>query len=216
MTDRSAQIHDQQSAWLRVLAYRSDDDEVAEWKSLNQLLLEFYRWRSEDPIEIDAASEIEMAVAILEDAHAKGLVDKYEDVSLRDTPLRISRLGERFLFDSDADESLSLAEKSDLGGEESVIDSSKWTGLPSNFELNEEKSAKLVLLLQDAERSLDAVGAGNHEKAMARAYIVAAKCLADAPDPPADLIWEILNRANNLAGVASLFVSIIALFTAVH
>ncbi len=96
------------------------------------------------------------------------------------------------------------------------FDSAAWTGLPSAFVLDEQKSAKLVSLLQAAEQNLDRIGAGNAEKAMARAYIVAAQALADAPDPPADLIWEIINRANNLAGVASLFISIIALFTAAH
>ncbi|MEG3083621.1 hypothetical protein U1707_08205 [Sphingomonas sp. PB2P12] len=97
-----------------------------------------------------------------------------------------------------------------------TYDSSDWTGLPSQFVLTEQKNAKLVALLENAERELDSVGAGNQEKAMARAYIVAARCLADAPEPPVDLIWEIINRANNLAGVASLLVSIIALFTAAH
>jgi hypothetical protein len=92
------------------------------------------------------------------------------------------------------------------------VDSSSWTGLPSTFQLTDAKRESLVRLLSDTELALDAAGVGNSEKAMARAYIVAAKALADAPEPPADLIWEIINRANQLAGIASLFVSIIALF----
>ncbi|NML05098.1 hypothetical protein [Sphingomonas sp. G-3-2-10] len=95
------------------------------------------------------------------------------------------------------------------------VDSRGWTGLPSEFELNEEKKASLISLLNDAERTLDSLGAGNSDKAMARAYIVAVRALADTPDPPVDLIWEIIGRANSIAGIASLFVSIIALFQVV-
>ena len=94
-----------------------------------------------------------------------------------------------------------------------TTDSSAWTGLPSTFTLAEEKRESLVSLLREAEESLDQLGAGNSEKAMARAFIVAARVLADAPDPPVDLIWEIIGRANSLAGIASLLVSIIALFS---
>lgn len=93
-----------------------------------------------------------------------------------------------------------------------AIDSSAWTGLPSTFVLTEQKRELLSKMLQDAESALDSVGASNQEKAMARAYIVAAKTLADAPEPPADLIWELINRANQISGVAALLVSIIGLF----
>ncbi|HYI46859.1 MAG TPA: hypothetical protein VEX35_00185 [Allosphingosinicella sp.] len=94
-----------------------------------------------------------------------------------------------------------------------TIDSSTWTGLPPGFVLSDQKRESLVVMLQDAEVALDSLGAGNSEKAMARAYIVAARTLADAPEPPVDIIWELINRASSLAGIASLFVSIIALFT---
>ena len=93
--------------------------------------------------------------------------------------------------------------------------SSDWTGLPSHFVLTEKRRESLVVLLMEAELTLDSIGAGNVEKRMAAAYIVAARTLAEAPDPPVDLIWEIIGKANNLAGIASLFVAIIALFTAV-
>lgn len=96
----------------------------------------------------------------------------------------------------------------------SSVDSSGWTGLPPGFVPTEEKWAALRLLLREADETLNGLGASNSEKAMARAYIVAAKSLADAPEPQLDLVWEIISRANQISGVASLFVSIIALFTA--
>jgi hypothetical protein len=94
-----------------------------------------------------------------------------------------------------------------------TIDSSNWTGLPSEFAFSPDKHATLVKLLEEAEDSLDGLGASNEEKAMARSYIVAARVLSDAPDPPIDLIWELISRANQLSGIAALFVSIIALFS---
>lgn len=116
---------------------------------------------------------------------------------------------------SPVDETMDVTVEEDEIDDAIVVDSSTWTGLPSNFTLNEEKRNRLGRLLQDAEIELDSIGAGNSEKSMARAYIMAAKSLADAPEPQVDLIWAIIQRANNLAGIASLFVSIIALFTTV-
>ncbi|HVQ10267.1 MAG TPA: hypothetical protein VMS43_17760 [Allosphingosinicella sp.] len=92
------------------------------------------------------------------------------------------------------------------------IDSSKWTGLPTTFVLTEEKRNQLLDSLENAEGTLDSMPLGNSQKAQVRAYILAAKGLAGSPDPPVDLIWEIINRGNSVAGIASLFVSIIALF----
>jgi hypothetical protein len=90
--------------------------------------------------------------------------------------------------------------------------SSDWTGLPSAFELTEEKRQKLVRELELADEQLAGLGLGQATQAQARAYFVAARILAEAPEPPADLIWNIIGRANSLAGIASLLISIIALF----
>jgi len=93
-----------------------------------------------------------------------------------------------------------------------AIDSALWTGTPSERTVAVEKRERLIQLLGQAEIDLELLGASNSDKAMARAYIIAARTLAEAPDPPEDLIWELIDRANSLAGVASLFVAIVALF----
>lgn len=93
------------------------------------------------------------------------------------------------------------------------VDSAAWTGLPSTFVFTEEKREALISLLVAAESHVEQLK-DNSQKAQARAYILAAKQLADAPDPPVDLIWDIVQRASNLSGIASLFISIIALFSA--
>ena len=107
-----------------------------------------------------------------------------------------------------------VQENTGVASASSNIQSATWTGLPSDFALSEEKRTRLVTCLQQAEAGLDFLGIGNQQKAQVRAYIVAAKALADAPEPPVELIWELIQRANAIAGIASLFVSIIALFVA--
>lgn len=84
--------------------------------------------------------------------------------------------------------------------------------LAVSFVLTEDKRKTLVQLLDIASSDLDALEVANSEKAQARAYIIATRALAEAPEPPVSLIWELINRASLIAGIASLFVSIIALF----
>jgi hypothetical protein len=160
---------------------------------------------------------------ILQDHQLQAYVDiSRHDGPIRDQRVALSLAGFRWAEDNFGENAAQFLEAhgavydapTEQASEKPVVLSSTWTGLPSNFELNEQKRAALVSMLDEAERALDSVGAGNSEKAMARAYIVAARALSDAPDPPADLIWEIIQRANSLAGIASLFVSIVALFAA--
>lgn len=96
--------------------------------------------------------------------------------------------------------------------EDDIQDSANWTGLPSNFVLSEEKKNRLLVLLEDVEERVSGVNIANSEKAQVRSLVIAARILAEAPEPPADVIWELINRASQLAGVAALFVSIIGLF----
>jgi uncharacterized protein YjbI with pentapeptide repeats len=93
-----------------------------------------------------------------------------------------------------------------------LIESSSWTGRITTPTIRTEQIGELARLLEIAERDLDDLGAGNSEKAQARAYIVAARALADAPDPQTDLVWELISRANQISGIASLFIAVLALF----
>jgi len=99
------------------------------------------------------------------------------------------------------------------GVEPSAIDSSTWTGRSTVRQLDEARRVKLVALIESAEKNVEEAELGNFERSQALSYIVAIKALAEAPEPPSDLIWELASRANNLAGVAALFVSIIGLFS---
>ena len=94
----------------------------------------------------------------------------------------------------------------------SIVDSSSWTGLPKAGILTEEASGRLLIALKLADQALDQSQATNEVRSQARAYIVAIQALSEAPEPPADLIWQLVNRANSIAGIAAFFVSLMALF----
>ena len=95
-----------------------------------------------------------------------------------------------------------------------AIDSSAWTGLPDGFSLTEHQRCAIVAALDAANDSLTESRASQHNQAQARAYIIAARSLLEAPDPEAKLAWELIGRANSLAGIATLLVTIITLFLA--
>jgi hypothetical protein len=112
------------------------------------------------------------------------------------------------------DEFGSLPSEESLDDIEGMRLGRKLPRLPKGFQLTEAKREQLIILLKDAELKLDCIDATNNEKSTARAYIIAALTLADAPDPPIDILWEAINRANSVAGVASLLVAVVALFLA--
>jgi hypothetical protein len=98
-----------------------------------------------------------------------------------------------------------------------TVQSSSWTGLPNNFELASEQQSELVRKLDEAEAGLADVAMSQEDRAQARALIIAARTLAEAPSPPYTQIWDLIGRANEISGIASLLVSIISLFvSAMH
>ena len=78
--------------------------------------------------------------------------------------------------------------------------------------LSNAKREKLIVEIEKSLDELDNQNISNDLKAQARSYLRAAQALAEAPEPPVDLIWELIERLNSIAGIASLFVSIVALF----
>ncbi len=185
--------------------------------TLNELLVEFYRWRSDDPADVNAADEIEMAVKVLEDAYAKGLVDKYELKSVRDTPFRITAAGEIALPEWDigytpAEDFEELVDSSELEESRSgplTIDSAAWTGLTSTT-INARNAVVVGGLIDKALASISTSTAGNFEAMQAAAYLKAAKELVEAPEPPSRMIWDLISKAADVVGLIGLFFTIFA------
>jgi hypothetical protein len=88
-------------------------------------------------------------------------------------------------------------------------------GPPSKqFQFAPADQAKLLLLLRTALNDIAAQDLSNAASAQAKAYVEAALILAETPEPDLGMIWELIQRANNVAGIASLFVALVALFMA--
>ena len=92
------------------------------------------------------------------------------------------------------------------------IDSSSWTGLRTDFEITQDKAVSIVRYLDELEIRLQALDISQEVRAQARAFVIASRTLAEAPQPPAEMIWQLLNRGAMLAGVAGLFVAVLGLF----
>jgi len=118
--------------------------------------------------------------------HPAALLDKIKWMEARN---------EFFDDTSDADTATSIAAE-----QIKTFDSSAWTGRQSGKTLEREKADALKVLLTDVERRMDGLGPilSNENKSQAIAYIVAIRAIADAPQPPEDLIWEMITRLNSL------------------
>jgi hypothetical protein len=117
-----------------------------------------------------------------------------------------------------------LNDKNDLDGvtalekrEAIKVDSTSWTGFPKDGLLDQAAATRLQAGLRLVDLEIDKFKGTNEQRSQARAFFVALQAFSEAPEPPADLIWQIVDRASQLSGIASLFVSVIALFqAAVH
>jgi hypothetical protein len=98
--------------------------------------------------------------------------------------------------------------KLEANGEEPISETRRFKD-----ELSDSEASALVRELEHVELKLLALNLNQEEYAQVRAYVVAAKILASAPKPPADIIWQILMRASQFAGIVSLLVATIALLT---
>jgi len=137
--------------------------------------------------------------SVLERFYGNGLITKMADKPIRATAVQLTDEGLHEFYRTRAPA-------------DATVDSSRWTGISSGPRLDSERLSALVALLKGVERDLDRANLGNTERAQALAYFSAIRALAEAPEPPVDLIWQLVERASQIAGVAALFVSIIALF----
>jgi hypothetical protein len=100
-----------------------------------------------------------------------------------------------------------------LAAESSGFDSSAWTGMNVKNSLSSSEKDLLIDGLKSIEARLDGLGLSNEEKSSVVSYVVAARILAESPEPPLQIIWLILERLNNFSGVAALLLSIFAILS---
>jgi hypothetical protein len=151
------------------------------------------------------------------DGRTHSFLEAFADIGSDYLREALDNYEEQILALAEANEAAFVDEEVDADGESRPVESSTWTGRAEPKALSNEQLRVLVKELDSAESQLERLDVSQEVRAQARAYILASRLLAEAPDPPVELIWSILTRANSLAGIASLFVSIFALFsTAAH
>lgn len=87
---------------------------------------------------------------------------------------------------------------------DALHDSALWTGLKSKV-IDARNADVVIKLIDDALSSLTTSSVSNSDIRQAAAYLKAARELVDAPEPPSELIWEMIGRAANIAGLVGLF-----------
>lgn len=92
-----------------------------------------------------------------------------------------------------------------------TADSSAWTGL-TKIIIDTRNATVISGLIGKALDSLSSSEAGNFEVMQATAYLKAARELVDAPEPPSELIWQMIGKAADLVGLLGLFVMIFQAF----
>ena len=85
---------------------------------------------------------------------------------------------------------------------------------PPKTHIRPDEREKVVTLLKNALRELDGLDLPNSKSAQAKAYVEAAIILANSPEPDVRIVWELIQRASHVAGVASLFVAVLAIIMA--
>jgi hypothetical protein len=87
------------------------------------------------------------------------------------------------------------------------VESSAWTGRT----LSTTQKAELVVNLDEALTKIDSLTLTQEKRAQARAFLRAVRELADAPDPPFDLIEFMLRHVDRIIGIAGFFVGVASL-----
>jgi hypothetical protein len=84
-------------------------------------------------------------------------------------------------------------------------DSSAWTGITST-QVTAANSRRVVILVDEALAILDNEHSlSNFQKGQAVGLLKAARQLAELPDPPSPLFWEVVGRAADVSGLFSVF-----------
>ena len=85
---------------------------------------------------------------------------------------------------------------------------------PPKIHFRAGEREKVLNLLGKALRELDSLDLPNSKSAQAKAYVEAAIILTESPEPDVRIVWELIQRANQVAGIASLFVAVLAIMMA--
>lgn len=95
--------------------------------------------------------------------------------------------------------------------DERPIESEAWTGSLDRAELSTETRQRLVARLRDLQVVVEGLELPQSEREQIRAHIVAAVVLAEAPDPPWQIILTVLACIASVAAITSAVTDIVGL-----
>ncbi|UYH55733.1 hypothetical protein N6L26_04020 [Qipengyuania sp. SS22] len=196
---------DYRRALLGELAYLPDDDELHEWRGLNDVLVGVNRWRETPAEEIDGPAEIEVAVEILDDAYKAGLIEFRGSNSARNAEMMITHQGileTNFSAYIDPDDDGHVDHQSELDDLQKKIDSTSWTGLavaasPAKIAIIREKSEALYQAIMQSDADLET-------RTNACKRVQAVILLLEAPNSPWPEIVSLLNHPSVTAFLATM------------
>ena len=88
-----------------------------------------------------------------------------------------------------------------------TIDSSSWTGLRAKG-VTVSNRARIKEAIGEARTLFEQRQLSNEQKVQALVLLRAAEELVNAPEPPSDIVWELINRAAAVCGIAGLVLTI--------
>jgi hypothetical protein len=93
-------------------------------------------------------------------------------------------------------------------GPSQPVSSESWTGRRQDVSLSVSDKDALLNELTRIEPRISELPISNFEKSQVRALVLSARVLAEAPEPPYDVVWEIISRTSDIATVAALLATV--------
>jgi hypothetical protein len=91
--------------------------------------------------------------------------------------------------------------------------SGRWTGRQMGLRTSQMTRANLQAVIGMAKERIEGLSLTNVDAAQAKGLIEAAERLIELPEPPEELIWQIIGRLASIAGIAQLIAEIFSTFS---
>jgi hypothetical protein len=203
-----------ESVWNALVA--SDQDVSTDgWMTLNQLL-SLVNFPDQDVsdqhIGLSSIKLVDPVESIIHNLRSEGKIEFKENAPIYETDFRITRS----IVANSIQNNLSFGNESygqGAGGAidtPTIINSTSWKGLTQRTIIDARNAKVVSQLIEQALTAIPDSAAGNFEHMQAVAYLKAAKELVDAPEPPSELIWQLISKAADLVGLVGLFYTIFA------
>lgn len=194
-----------------VLSYLAEDDsDEPKFQSLTTIFEKAelpQEWRHSFPEEERGLDDKEAIRAALSQLEMDGMVECRWGERDYEGNYRVTREGYYSAVIGEQNLVVDEAEFTPLPSVPIPIDSSKWTGR----RLREKELAELAKTIDDCIDRISDLQLPQEQLAQARSYLLAARALSEAPDPPINVISWLLAHFDRIVGIAGLLVGVASL-----